>query len=68
MTTTTANGGGGGGGRGRIKTLLDAALTAGKASRNERIVPEIRKLKEYGSNGSPPLALAKVVAKVRLYL
>jgi hypothetical protein len=66
MTTTTENGGGGG--RGRIKTLLDSALTAGKASRNERIVPDIRKLKEYGSNGTPPLALAKVVAEVRLYL
>jgi hypothetical protein len=66
MTTTTTENGGGG--RGRIKTLLDSALTAGKASRNERIVPEIRKLKEYGSNGSPPLALAKVVAEVRLYL
>jgi hypothetical protein len=68
MTTTTTENGGGGGGRGRIKTILDCALTAGKASRNERIVPDIRKLKEYGSNGTPPLALAKVVAEVRLYL
>jgi hypothetical protein len=62
--TTTENGGGGGGGRGRIKTLLDAALTAGKASRNERVVPEIRILTEYGSNGTPPSALARVVAEV----
>ena len=60
--TTTENGGGGG--RGRIKTLLDTALTAGKASRNERVVPEIRRLKEYGSNGTPPSALARVVAEV----
>mmetsp|Transcript_32286 Transcript_32286/g.68292 ORF Transcript_32286/g.68292 Transcript_32286/m.68292 type:complete len:502 (+) Transcript_32286:95-1600(+) len=31
--------------RGRIKTLLDGALRAGKAARNERIVPEIATLK-----------------------
>ena len=64
MTTTENGGGGGGGGRGRIKTLLDSALTAGKASRNERVVPEIRRLKEFGSNGTPPSALARVVAEV----
>lgn len=55
----------GGGGRGRIKTLLDGSLSAGKAARNERVVPEIRKLKEFGSDGTPPSALARVVAEVR---
>ena len=30
--------------RGRIKTLLDSALSAGKAARNEDIVPEIKQL------------------------
>ena len=52
-------------GSGRIKTLLDGALSAGKAARNERAVPEIKRLKEYGSDGTPPAALADVVAKVR---
>jgi hypothetical protein len=55
----------GGGGRGRIKTLLDGSLSAGKAARNKRVVPEIRKLKEFGSDGTPPSALARVVAEVR---
>ena len=55
----------GGGGRGRIKTLLDGALHAGKAARNERVVPEIRRLREFGSDGTPPSALARVVAEVR---
>ena len=57
-----------GGGRGRIKTILDGALSAGKAARNEKIVPEIKKLKAYGSDGTPPLALAKEVADVRNYM
>lgn len=52
------------GGKGRIKILLDGALTAGKAARNENIVPDIRQLKEYGSEGTPPIGLAKVVAEV----
>lgn len=47
-----------------IKILLDAALSAGKAARNEQIVPEIRQLKEFGSNGTPTIGLAKVVAEV----
>lgn len=51
------------GGRGRIKTMLDGALSAGKAARNEETVPEIRELKEYGSDGTPPSALAGVVAE-----
>ncbi len=55
----------GGAGRGRIKTLLDGALNAGKAARNERVVPEIRRLREFGSDGTPPSALARVVAEVR---
>jgi hypothetical protein len=55
----------GGGGRGRIKTLLNGALHAGKAARNERVVPEIRRLREFGSDGTPPSALARVVAEVR---
>ena len=54
-----------GGGRGRIKTVIDGALSAGKAARNERVVPEIKKLKVYGSDGTPPSALAKEVANVR---
>ncbi|KAL7524254.1 hypothetical protein ACHAXR_001034, partial [Thalassiosira sp. AJA248-18] len=53
------------GGRGRIKTLLDGALSAGKAARNEDVVPDITKLKEYGSDGTPPVALANIVAEVR---
>ncbi len=57
-----------GGGRGRIKVVLDGALSAGKAARNEKIVPEIKKLKVYGSDGTPPSALAKEVADVRNYV
>ena len=53
-----------GGGRGRIKTLLDGALSAGKAVRNEKVVPEIKKLKEYGDDGSPPAELVSTVAEV----
>jgi len=53
-------------GRGRIKTLLDGALSAGKAARNEKVVPEIKKLKEYGSDGTPPVALANVVAEAAI--
>ena len=56
------------GGRGRIKTLLNSGLTAGKAARNEQVVPEIIKLKEYGSDGTPPSTLASVVAEVRALL
>ena len=52
------------GGRGRIKILLDCALSAGKAARNERIVPDIRQLKQFGSDGTPPIGLANAVAKV----
>jgi hypothetical protein len=52
------------GGRGRIKILLDGALNAGKAVRNENIVPEIRQLKEFGSDGTPHIGLANVVAEV----
>jgi hypothetical protein len=48
--------------RGRIKTLLDGALSAGKAARNEVIVPEIKQLKEYGSDGTPPKGLSDIVA------
>ena len=58
------NANGGGGGRGRIKTLLDGALSAGKAARNKDVVPDIEKLKEYGSDGTPPAALANIVAEV----
>ena len=53
-------------GRGRLKTVINGALSAGKAARNEKIVPEIKKLKAYGSNGTPPSALAKEVADVRI--
>jgi hypothetical protein len=58
----------GGGKRGRIKTILDGALSAGKAARNDRVVPEIRKLREYGPDGTPPSALARIVAEVRISL
>ena len=54
------------GGRGRIKTLLDNSLSAGKAARNEKTVPEIIKLKEYGSDGTPPSALASLVAEAAI--
>lgn len=52
--------------RGRIKTLLDGALSAGKAARNEAIVPEITQLKEYGSDGTPPKVVADVVARAAI--
>ena len=52
--------------RGRIKTLLDGALSAGKAARNEDIVPEIKQLKEYGSDGTPPKGVADVVAQAAI--
>eukprot|EP00986_Skeletonema_menzelii_P009385 scaffold4266_cov139-Skeletonema_menzelii.AAC.9 len=52
--------------RGRIKTLLDGALSAGKAARNEDIVPEIKQLKEYGSDGTPPRGVADVVAQAAI--
>mmetsp|Transcript_26872 Transcript_26872/g.63761 ORF Transcript_26872/g.63761 Transcript_26872/m.63761 type:complete len:484 (+) Transcript_26872:73-1524(+) len=48
--------------KGRVKTLLDTALRAGKAARNEAVVPEIRELKQYGSDGTPPSKIANVVA------
>jgi hypothetical protein len=54
--------------RGRIKTLLDGALSAGKAARNENIVPNIKQLKEYGSDGTPPKVLADEVAKAAIEL
>ncbi|KAL3802059.1 hypothetical protein HJC23_010815 [Cyclotella cryptica] len=56
------------GGRGRLKILLDGALSAGKAVRNENIVPEIRQLKEFGSDGTPPIGLANVVAEAAIRL
>jgi len=54
------------GGRGRIKILLDSALTAGKLARREDIVPEIIKLKEFGSDGTPPSVLASLVAEAAI--
>lgn len=54
------------GGQGRIKILLDNALTAGKLARREDIVPEIIKLKEYGSDGTPPSTLASLVAEAAI--
>ena len=30
------------------------------------MVPEIKKIKEFGSDGTPPVALANIVAEVRL--
>ncbi|KAL7473826.1 hypothetical protein ACHAXS_014465 [Conticribra weissflogii] len=42
--------------------MLEWALNAGKAVRNEAIVPQIRELKEYGSDGTPPVGLASKVA------
>ncbi|KAL3826774.1 LOW QUALITY PROTEIN: hypothetical protein ACHAXA_000600 [Cyclostephanos tholiformis] len=53
----------GGGRRGRIKTILDGALNAGKSVRDERVVPEIRKLREFGPDGTPPSELARIVAE-----
>lgn len=47
-----------------IKIVLEGALTAGKAARNDQIVPDIRRLREFGSDGTPPVALANVVAEV----
>ena len=41
-------------------------MTAGKAARNEKTVPEIIKLKEYGSDGTPPSALASFVAEAAI--
>ena len=41
-------------------------MTAGKAARREDIVPEIIKLKEYGSDGTPPSALASLVAEAAI--
>ena len=38
---------------GRIKTLLDTALTAGKKARNEAAIPEISSLKEYLKDDTP---------------
>lgn len=55
------------GGQGRLKTLLDGALTAGKAARNEKIVPNIIQLKEFGSDGTPPISIANIVAEVFMY-
>ena len=52
--------------RGRIKMLLDSALSAGKAARNEDIVPEIKQLKEYGSDGTPPKGVADMVAQAAI--
>ncbi len=52
------------GGGGKIKILLEWALNAGKAVRNEAIVPQIRELKEYGSDRTPPVGLASKVAAV----
>ena len=49
----------------RLKVLLDSALSAGKAARNEKIVPDIRRLKEFGSDGTPPVGLANAIAEVR---
>ncbi|KAL7533343.1 hypothetical protein ACHAWF_004458 [Thalassiosira exigua] len=54
------------GGRGRIKTLLDGALSAGKAARNEQTVPEIVALKGWGSDGTPDAATAKVAARAAI--
>ena len=41
-------------------------MTAGKAARNEKTVPEIIKLKEYGSDGTPSSALAGLVAEAAI--
>mmetsp|Transcript_3463 Transcript_3463/g.7224 ORF Transcript_3463/g.7224 Transcript_3463/m.7224 type:complete len:563 (-) Transcript_3463:124-1812(-) len=54
------------GGRGRIKTLLDGALSAGKGARNEEVVSEIKRLREYGSDGTPPAALANIAAEAAI--
>ncbi|KAL3802020.1 hypothetical protein ACHAWO_002440 [Cyclotella atomus] len=56
------------GGGACMKILLDSALSAGKAARNEQIVPEIRKLKEFGSDGTPPIGLAKIVAEAAVQM
>mmetsp|Transcript_8005 Transcript_8005/g.18064 ORF Transcript_8005/g.18064 Transcript_8005/m.18064 type:complete len:575 (-) Transcript_8005:25-1749(-) len=40
--------------RGRIKVLLDGALRAGKMARNEGIVPEITRLKQFCSDDEIP--------------
>lgn len=52
--------------RGRIKTLLNGALSAGKAARNEDMVSEIKQLKEYGSDGTPPKGVADLVARAAI--
>ena len=41
-------------------------MTAGKAARNEKTVPEIIKLKEYGSDGTPSSTLASMVAEAAI--
>lgn len=53
----------------RVQQLLDYALRAGKAVRNEDKVPELKELRPFGSGDSkystePPKELTKKVAKV----
>ena len=52
--------------RGRIKTLLDCALRAGKKARNESILPEIVKMKElcFDDDAVPPQDLSLPVIEV----
>jgi hypothetical protein len=52
--------------RGRIKTLLDGALRAGKKARNESILPEIVKMKElcFDDDAVPPQDLSLPVIEV----
>ena len=51
----------------RVKALLDAALTAGKAARDPQRVPKLEALRQYGSGSSryscePPAHLSEAAA------
>ncbi|KAL3938800.1 MAG: hypothetical protein SGBAC_006363 [Bacillariaceae sp.] len=43
---------------GLLNLLLELAIRAGKAARNEKIVPALKELKSYGSSRDPPLDLS----------
>lgn len=52
-----------------VKSILDSALTAGKAARDPEQVPALGPLKKFGSGGSrystdPPAALTKAATEV----
>ena len=57
----------------RVKLLLDAALSSGKAARDPNQVPELKPLRDYGTGNSkysidPPAALTDAAAQAALRL